>query len=418
MKKLSSFVLLILFSSILLSCAQSTQMPTPSEEMIQPGDKIGVMTVEQSTEIPYQNIWLFCDQGPDEKEPRSFITDCEVPSVSSLDISIGWFAKESKLVPNWDAMTWELYIDGYQIDLESFEWFEYDFLAKGENNKQRAWIITLKNLSPGEHTLRQLWTSDIAVDDGWNIYQPGTYEQLVNFTVLEKAVYPTFSSIVNNGQHPYTSEKAQLDFLLYLPDDYGKDPQQEWPLIVYLHGAPLRGSTLDLLRKESLPRRLEKENNFPFIVLSPLGDGEYEFWAKDEMINPLFTLLEEIQSTYSIDKKRIYLTGNDMGGNGVWAIGLRDPKYFAALAPISGYFGWPPEVPENICDLKDVPVWTFHGDRDDIIPVEAGQQLVDALNACGGKAKFTVSQDMKIDVPYKVYADPELYEWFLSHSRE
>ena len=157
------------------------------------------------------------------------------------------------------------------------------------------------------------------IDDGWNVYQPGTYEQVVNFTVLEKEVYPIFSSQVATGQHPYTSEKAQLDFLLYLPKDYGKDPQQEWPLIVYLHGAPLRGSTLELLRRESLPRRLEKENDFPFIVVSPLGDGEYEFWAKDEMINPLFTLLEEIQTVYSVDNKRIYLTGNDMGGNGVWA---------------------------------------------------------------------------------------------------
>jgi predicted peptidase len=239
----------------------------------------------------------------------------------------------------------------------------------------------------------------------------------VNFTVLEKPVYPKFSSSVNIGQNPFRSEKAGLDFLLYLPSDYRKDQQQEWPLIVYLHGATLRGATLELLKKEEpLPNKMEKENDFPFIVVSPLGDGEYEFWAKDEMIDPLFTLLEEIQATYSIDTKKIYLTGNDMGGNGVWAIGLRYPEYFAALAPVAGYFDYPFTVPENICDLKDVPVWAFHGGRDDIIPVEAEQGLVDALNACGGNAKFTVSQDMKIDVLYKVYADPELYEWFLEQS--
>lgn len=150
--------------------------------------------------------------------------------------------------------------------------------------------------------------------------------------------------------------------------------------------------------------------------MSPLGDGEYEFWNKDEMINPLFTLLEEIQSHYSVDNKRIYLTGNDMGGNGVWEIGLRYPEYFAALAPISGYFSWPPEVPENICDLKDVPIWAFHGGRDDIIPVEAGQELVDTLNVCGGNAKFTISPNMQIDVRIKIYSDPDLYEWFLSQS--
>ena len=237
--------------------------------------------------------------------------------------------------------------------------------------------------------------------------------------MLEKVVYPSFSSNINIGQHSYTSQKAGLDFLLYLPDDYEKDPQQGWPLIVYLHGAPLHGTTLELLmEQEPLPKRLEKENDFPFIVLSPLGDGEYEFWARDEMINPLFTLLEEIQAVYSIDANKSYLTGNDMSGNGVWAIGLRHPEYFAALAPVAGYFDYPFSVANNICNLKDVPVWAFHGGRDDIIPVASGRKLVTALNDCGGNAKFTVSDDIKIDVLYKVYADPELYEWFLEQTRE
>ena len=54
--------------------------------------------------------------------------------------------------------------------------------------------------------------------------------------------------------------------------------------------------------------------------------------------------------------------------------------------------------------------------RDDIIPVEAGQALIDALNGCGGNAKFTISSDMKIDVRIKIYSEPELFEWFLSQS--
>ncbi len=402
MKKLFSLAIIVLFVISLGGCANAA--PESVKGVIQPGDKIGEMTVEQSTEIPYPNIWWFCEFGPDRLEPFSYTTDCEVPRVSSLDIGFGWMAKESNFASNWEVMIWELYVDGYKIDLESFEWFEDEFIAKVENNKSRDLIITLKSLSPGKHTFRYLLILDNVVDDGWNVYQPGTYETTVNFTVLEKEIYPVFSSNVNIGQHPYTSEKAGLDFLLYLPSNYGKDLQQKWPLIVYLHAAPLRGATLELLKNdEPLPRKLEKENDFPFIVVSPLGDGEYEFWARDEMIDPLFTLLEEIQAAYSVDDKRIYLTGSDMGGNGVWAIGLRYPEYFAALAPVAGYFGWPPEVPENICSLKDVPVWAFHGGRDDIIPVEAGQELVDALKTCGGNAKFTVSQDMKIDVLYKVY---------------
>ena len=417
MKK-SAKIIIFVFIVIVLSACTMPQAE-PDKGVIRSGDKIGEMIVEQGSDVPYPYIWQFCDMGPEEFEPFSYTTDCEVPLVSSLDIVFGWFAKESKFASNWETIAWEMYIDDYKIDLEEFDWFEEDFIAKGEDNKQRLWIVTLKNLSPGKHTLRQLWMMEAEVDDGFNVYQPGTYERVVNFTVQEKEVYPMFSSNVNIGQHPYTSEKAGLDFLLHLPDDYGNDPEQEWPLLVYLHDAPLRGATLELLMEgEPLPKKLGKGDDFPFIAVSPLGDGGYQFWAKDEMIDPLFTLIEEIQSVYSVDNNRIYLTGNGMGGNGVWEIGLRYPAYFAALAPVAGYFDYPFAIPNNICDLKDVPVWAFHGGRDDIIPVEAGRGLVDALNACGGSAKFTVSQDMKIDVLYKVYADPELYEWLLEQTRE
>ena len=388
-----------------------------TDGLTKPGDKIGEMTVEQgSLYLPYPHINDFCGKMPQVYEPISYKGECDVPLISGLAIDFGWMAKETKLENNWDALVWVLYIDDYQIDLKAFDLEEFDFIAHGENNKMREWLIDLKNLAPGQHTLRYSWTSEIAIDDGFRIYQPGMYEHVVNFTVLEKVVYPPLSSTVNIGQHPYTSEQAQLDFLLYLPSDYGNDSQQEWPLIVYLHGANLRGTTLELLMEEPLPRKLEEETDFPFIVVSPLGDGDFEFWGKDQMIAALFTLLDEIQNEYSVNTKRIFLTGNDMGGNGVWMIGLRYPEYFAALAPVSGYFSYPFKIPENICDLKNVPVWAFHGGRDHYVPVDVEQELVDALSACGGKAQYTVSQDMKTDVLYKVYTDPALYEWFLSQT--
>lgn len=417
MKSFVLFVNYVLIVSALISCSSSIPKTTEGDESIERGEKIGVMIVEQGSPIlPDPYLWKFCEDMPDEHEPFISTSDCELPLVSGIDIPFGWIAKESKFVSNWEAMRWSLYIDGHSINLEDFDWYEADFAQHGEDNKERHWIINLSDLSPGKHTLKLSWTSEGAIDDGSNIYQPGTYEHVVNFTVLEETRYPKFSSTANTGQHSYTSEKANLDFLFYLPGDYGKSPQQEWPLIVYLHGAHLRGATLELLMEEPLPRKLEKENDFPFIVVSPQGDGEYEFWAENQMIDPLFTLLEELQSEYAIDSKRIYLTGNDMGGNGVWEIGLRHPAYFAALAPIAGYYGYPFEVPENICDLKDVPVWAFHGRRDQFVPVEVEQELVDALVACGGDARITVSPDMKNDVPYKVYADPELYEWLSSQA--
>jgi hypothetical protein len=313
MKKLLNIVFMVLFVIVLSACMKAK--PEPVKGVIKPGDKIGEMTVDEgSPELPYPIIWQFCDYMPDEHQPVASTADCSVPQMSGLDIGFGWIAKESKFASNWDSIAWALTIDGYQVDLEKFDWYESDYPVHGEANKSRQWFISLKKFNPGKHNLRLSWTSKTAVDDGINTYQPGTYAHEVKFTILEKTAYPALPSTPAVGQHPYTSQKAGLDFLLYLPGDYGKDPQREWPLVVYLHGVQLRGATLDLLREEPLPQKLDKEENFPFLVVSPLGDGGYEFWAKDEMIDPLFTLLEEIQAIYSIDPKRIYLTGNDMGG--------------------------------------------------------------------------------------------------------
>lgn len=411
----------MLASCTQLSSPTPTPVPpteTPPLETIKPGDKIGDMTLEQgSPALPYPYLWGFCEYAVEGEEPATYETDCNVPQITGMEIVFGWMAKDTKFAANWEAMSWKLSVDGNKVALDEFDWYENVYSQHGDNNIDRHWIIDLKNLSPGEHVLQLSWTSEVEIDDGFKVYQPGTYEHIVNFTVQEKPTYPTFPSATSPGQHPFTSEKAQLDFLLYQPGDYGKDPELKWPMIVYLHGGAYRGVTLDLLRNSPFPKELEQNNDFPFIVVSPQGDGGFEFWTQDKMIDSLFTLLDEIQETYSIDGKRIYLMGDGMGGNGVWELALQRPEYFAALVPVGGYIGYPFSVPENICDLKDVPVWAFHGERDVMVPAEVGQELVDALNACGGSAQITLSSQMNIDILFNVYRDPELYEWLSAQAQ-
>jgi len=116
-----------------------------------------------------------------------------------------------------------------------------------------------------------------------------------------------------------------------------------------------------------------------------------------------------------VDPARIYLTGAGMGGNGVWVMGMRNPDYFASLAPLGGYV-YPFGVPENICSLKNVPVWAFHGEEDFMVPTKVEQDLVNAVNACGGAAQFTVKSGAVI--PLDVYNNSELFDWFLAYSNE
>ena len=159
--------------------------------------------------------------------------------------------------------------------------------------------------------------------------------------------------------------------------------------------------------------------NFPFIIVSPQGTNEYseyQIWEADEMISAVITLLDEVQATIAVDTNRIYLTGDSSGGNGAWVNGLRNPERFAALVPVMGYYGWPITVPENICDLKDVPVWAFHGAQDELVPLDAEQMLVDALEACGGDVQFTVFPDIGHDVDHQQVYTKELYEWLLEQT--
>ena len=232
---------------------------------------------------------------------------------------------------------------------------------------------------------------------------------------------PIPSSTIETGQHAFFSEKAQRNYLLFLPANYGKDPQKQWSLILSLHGSGTRGKNVDLLKYEALPQTLEFTPDFPFIVLSPqlTDENGEDYWTREKVTESVFILLDEIQSTYAVDPKRVYLTGVSIGGNGAWAYGLQNPGRFAALVPVMGFFGDTSGffVPDNICDLKDVPVWAFHGAQDPIVPLSAEEDIVNALKACGSNVQFTVYPDGDHDISGRVYNNnPELLKWLLSQS--
>src|SRR5205823_97772 len=61
---------------------------------------------------------------------------------------------------------------------------------------------------------------------------------------------------------------VKLQYLLYLPDQYGKD-KKKWPLLVFLHGAGERGDDLSLVKTHGPPKLIDQGKDFPFVVVSP-----------------------------------------------------------------------------------------------------------------------------------------------------
>ena len=186
MKIQKLLTLITICSTLLASCANASPI---KEAMLKPGDKIGEMVVEKhSMSTRYPDLWDYCAFQSEETAPGTQTIECDVPLIPRMQISIGWGAKESAILDtNWDAMMWELRIDGYQIDLDETEpWSDSGRPDLGVYQYARGWVLDLNNLTPGKHTLKYTWTSTIPIDDGFDVYQPGTYEHIVNFTVAEK----------------------------------------------------------------------------------------------------------------------------------------------------------------------------------------------------------------------------------------
>lgn len=202
------------------------------------------------------------------------------------------------------------------------------------------------------------------------------------------------------------TQTGSYNYLLFLPEGY--ETQEKWPMIMFLHGASERGSNLDDVKRNGVARVVEEKPNFPFIVVSPQCPRN-EYWTLPQ----LSALLDRARASYHVDLDRVYLTGLSMGGYGTWHLAAAQPQRFAAIAPICGGGN-----PNEACNLKNLPVWAFHGAKDRIVPISESEKMVTALKACGGNVKFTVYPEAGHDSWTQTYNNPELYDWFLQHRRQ
>ncbi|MBN2327576.1 MAG: prolyl oligopeptidase family serine peptidase [Candidatus Omnitrophica bacterium] len=221
-------------------------------------------------------------------------------------------------------------------------------------------------------------------------------------------------------------------YLLYLPTTYGQT-EEEFPLILFLHGAGERGANLNAVKTHGPPKIVNNERLlgilyedgvFPFVVVSPQCPAG-EWWLNKHLIE----VLVEVIDNYAIDANRIYLTGLSMGGFGSWSFASEYPQYIAAIAPISGggdALHWPnlrtytnldpsPAIVEN---LVDIPVWAFHGESDTVVSLSEDQKTVNRLLEIGGSVEFTVYPNTGHDAWTKTYNTLELYQWLLSNKKK
>jgi len=205
-----------------------------------------------------------------------------------------------------------------------------------------------------------------------------------------------------------TLKKVKYNYLLHLPEDYGKDPNKKWPVIFYLHGRHASGKHLESLERYGLPYYLMKGKKIDFIVVSPQCPWNKN-WASEDWFNPVY---DEVAAKLQVDDSRVYLIGMSMGGFGTWALANRMPDRFAAISPMCGGADvkW-------AYQLSKTPAWVFHGTADRQIPFNRSVVMVKALEKLKAEVKFTRLVNQGHDIS-KQFNDDELYVWLLKHSRD
>jgi predicted peptidase len=217
-----------------------------------------------------------------------------------------------------------------------------------------------------------------------------------------------------------------LPYRLLQPENY--DPEKKYPLVVFLHGAGERGGDNELQMIHGVKTFAEApyRKKYPCFVIAPQCSNKDRWvevdWNADTHTTPkrpsepmglLLELIPALQKEFSIDPKRLYVSGLSMGGYGTWDLIIRKPDWFAAAAPVCG--GGDETQAEKIAK---VPVWVFHGAQDGAVKVARSRNMVAALEKAGGKPKYKEYPDVGHDSWNPTYKDPEFYAWLFAQKRE
>lgn len=216
----------------------------------------------------------------------------------------------------------------------------------------------------------------------------------------------------NQSQKHSHSTTIELPYLVYLPDDH-ETSQENFPLILFLHGKGQRGNSVDIVKEQGLPKKIESGDDVPFIVIAPQCPINADW---EHFLPNLNALLQTVIDTYRVDTSRVYLTGLSMGGSGTWSLATEYPDQFAAIIPICGVYNHWLNFPERLENIKSTPVWCFHGDADTAVPLAHSEAMVEGLKSYGNDPKFTVYPGVDHDSWTQTYDNPDIYEWLLSHS--
>jgi predicted peptidase len=228
-----------------------------------------------------------------------------------------------------------------------------------------------------------------------------------------------FESRVYNGSRP-------MPYRLFRPVGTARVP-----LVLYLHGS---GGLGDDNRKQltlgnffgthvwALP---ENQQRFPCYVLAPQTAIGWAGYRESPGGGPArlvpgfgegarlaLEIAQALAREFAIDDRRIYVTGQSMGGAGAWNLIAHRPEVFAAAVICCGS-----RTEDDVKSALRVPLWNFHGKADRTVPVALSRERIAALRNAGGQPLATEYAGVDHNVWEWAYTEPALPDWLFAQRR-
>jgi poly(3-hydroxybutyrate) depolymerase len=209
-----------------------------------------------------------------------------------------------------------------------------------------------------------------------------------------------------------------LPYRLFVPSQY--DARQKYPLVLFLHGHPERGTDNEaqLSYKPS-----------PLVFVSPANQAKHPcfmaapqcppdgVWVDTTRRRQLRELVSMLQASYSLDSERLYVTGLSVGGSGVWDSLTQNPDLFAAGIPIAGNVSFSTQILSLISHITNSTVWAFGAADDEVFNARDTDNLINRFRNSGGAAIYTRYFKGGHAIWNPAYATPGLVDWLMAQRK-
>ncbi|WP_163323740.1 carboxylesterase family protein [Draconibacterium mangrovi] len=262
---------------------------------------------------------------------------------------------------------------------------------------------------------------------------------LLSFIILESfCTYGQSSDSLKAYEKDYYAQKAEshifvnennekLPYRLFLPENYNQNIK--YPLILSFHGAGERGDD-NLKQLEPwvaawIDGKVQKEN--PCIIIMPQCPQDMQWvnvpWSKGsysisevpatQPMKLVKELFDQVLGEYAIDKNRIYVMGVSMGGYATWNFVLNYPDIPAAAIPVCGAGD-----PSLAYKIASIPIWAFHGDRDEVVPLSGTTDMIDKLKQMGNnQIRLTIFENVGHEAYDMAWKNSELVSWVFKQNK-